>query len=323
MTDDNLTIGITGATGLLGSHCAKLLSNNGFKVIGLYRNTKPSNLDVEWIEGDILDISLMELFVSKCDIIVHCAAELSHDKRIKNKVFTVNIEGTENIVHAMLDFPDKKLIHISSVSALGRVPETTINERNNWNSELPHTKYGKSKMLSEMVVYKGIAEGLNAMILSPGFIIAYSEDNRSSADIWSQIEKMPKTAPLGGNGYVDVRDAANAVYKAIQNWKSGEKILIIGHNASYKEIYSLASGVPEEKINTPSPLFLKLILPFVKLFYWITGKRTEISNDTIDISSNVYRYDNAKSIKLLQMSYRPLQESIQYILDSKNTSETN
>ena len=200
MTQGNITVGITGAAGLLGRQCAKLLTEQGYKVIGLYRNTKPPELDIEWIQGDILDFMLMESFVSKCDIVVHCAAEVNHNQKSNNQLYKINIEGTENIVHSLLDHPDKKLIHISSVSALGRIPDTVITEKDNWNSELPHTSYGKSKMLSEMVVHKGIAEGLNAMILSPGFIIAFSEDNRSSADIWSQIEKMPKTAPGGGNG---------------------------------------------------------------------------------------------------------------------------
>ena len=93
MTQGNITVGITGAAGLLGRQCAKLLSGQGYKVIGLYRNTKPPELDIEWIQGDILDIMLMESFVSECDIVVHCAAEVNHNQKSNNHLYKINSKG--------------------------------------------------------------------------------------------------------------------------------------------------------------------------------------------------------------------------------------
>lgn len=308
------TIGITGASGLLGARTMQLFLEKGYNICALYRSKPTLESDrVQWIQGDILDISQLELFVKECDIIIHCAAMVSFHKKDNHLLFETNVQGTENVVNLMVEYPDKKLIHISSVAALGRKPNVLLHEESEWNSDIPHSLYAKSKMLSEMVVFRGIAEGANAMILVPGFILAYANDHRSSSDLWSQIEHLPSWAPSGGNGFVDVFDMAKAIYSALDNWKKGEKIIISGHNVRYSKIYALYTEKAEHSIKMLNRRLLKALLPFLKAYYFIIGKKTSISKESIDTSSNTYQYNNSKSISLLGMRYTPIEETIKRI----------
>ncbi|MBJ6907592.1 NAD-dependent epimerase/dehydratase family protein, partial [Vibrio cholerae] len=86
--------------------------------------------------------------------------------------FKINIEGTANVVNAALGAGVKKMVHVSSVAALGRIRENeTINETMNWTEETSNSNYGKSKYLAEMEVWRGIAEGLEAVMVNPTMIL--------------------------------------------------------------------------------------------------------------------------------------------------------
>lgn len=314
MKPNKSKIGITGASGLLGTRIIKLFLEKGYFIHALYRSQKSIESDqVRWIQGDILDISQLELFVKECDIIIHCAAIVSFHKKNKNLLFETNVQGTENIVNLMVEYPNKKLIQISSVAALGRKPDVLLNEESEWNSDLTHSLYGKSKMLGEMVVYRGIAEGANAMILVPSLILAHAEDHRSSADLWSQIRHLSTWAPSGGNGFVDANDVAKAIYAVLRNWKKGEKIIVSGHNLSYSKIYALYTKKAERSIKKLNRKLLKILLPLLKVYYFFIGKKSSVSRASIDTSSNTYLYDNSKSLSLLNMRYTPIEETIERI----------
>lgn len=307
-------IGLTGASGLLGTRIMQLFIKEGYQIDALYRSKKTLDSDqIHWIQGDILDISQLEAFIAGCDIIIHCAAMVSFHKNDNDLLFETNVQGTENIVNLMVEFPNKKLIQISSVAALGRKPDILLCENSEWNADISYSLYGKSKMLSEMVVYRGIAEGANAMILAPSFILAYSDDHRSSSDIWSQINHLSSWAPSGGNGFVDVEDVAKAALAAINHWNKGEKIIISGHNLSYSKIYSLFTQKAEHSIKTLNRKLLLFFLPILKLYYLIIGKKSSVTKASIDTSSNTYLYDNRKSLALLKMNYTPIDETISRI----------
>ena len=116
---------ITGATGFLGSYLAKLLLNKGEKVRAIKRKTSDLSLlgnfasQIEWIEGDVLDIPSLEQAMKNVTQVYHCAASISFIPREIDHMMKVNVEGTANVVNAALHSGVKKFLHVSSVAAFG------------------------------------------------------------------------------------------------------------------------------------------------------------------------------------------------------------
>ena len=112
--------------------------------------------------------------------VYHCAAIVSFDPKDKDHLLKINIEGTANVVNACIDAGVKKLVHVSSVAALGRIRKgETVTEKMNWTEETSNSIYGKSKYLGELEVWRGIGEGLQAVIVNPTVIFGGDNwDNR-------------------------------------------------------------------------------------------------------------------------------------------------
>src|SRR5215831_13666759 len=127
---------ITGATGLIGSHLLKALIKQNKKIRALYRKEKlPDTSCVEWVQGDIHDVILLEEVMENVQQVYHCAATISFDPKQKKELFKTNVEGTAKVVNACLSNHVEKLLHVSSVSALGRIRDTVIDENMQWSEE--------------------------------------------------------------------------------------------------------------------------------------------------------------------------------------------
>lgn len=208
ISDSNETVFLTGATGLLGSHLLKELVHQNKKIKALYRSEIPNGFDsVEWIKGNIFDVVLLDEIFENVQQVYHCAGIVSFNPKQKNDLFKTNVEGTANIVNACLNNNVEKLLHVSSVSAIGRMRQNTlINEDMQWSEETNNSVYGESKYLAEMEVWRGIAEGLNAVIINPSIILGASDWNKGSTEMFKTIYNEFPYYSDGVTGFVDVND---------------------------------------------------------------------------------------------------------------------
>lgn len=310
-----LKIGITGASGLIGSHIADLLSEQ-FELHCLHTSGFiPSILkgkSLQWHQGNLLDVGVVEDFVAGMDVVIHAAAIVSFKDKDEELMYQTNVEGTRSIVNALLG-RDTKLIHISSISTLGRKDgDLPIGEDVFWNDNLPHSKYAHSKFLAEMEVFRGIAEGLNAMIFLPSIVLGHAERAGSSAAIWKQIKRFPSIAPQGANGFVDVLDIGTYVQKAINKWIPGEKIILNGHNRSYQSLYETVHLLQgnDVQVRTFNPRFLKYLQPVIAALFRLVGLSFPVSKAMIETTSKSFQFDNSKSIDLLGDCYTDFDETI-------------
>src|SRR5437867_1715953 len=174
---------VTGASGLVGTHLVQALVQKGQHVKALYRKTIPQYKDAEkvnWIQGDILDISFLEEEMVNVKQVYHCAAIVSYNPKQKNSLLKTNVEGTSNIVNACLNAGVEKLLYVSSVSALGRIRKNEpVTEKVQWSEETNNSEYGRSKFFAEMEVWRGVGEGLNAAIVNPTIILGAADWNKS------------------------------------------------------------------------------------------------------------------------------------------------
>jgi len=130
---------ITGGTGFLGSYIIRELVERGYAVSAIRRSNKlpfyiPAHFfsQVEWLNGDVLDVVGLEEAMEGIDAVIHAAAKVSFASGDRHQLFSTNIEGTANVVNAALLKNVPRFIHVSSVAALGRTAkDETITEEKN------------------------------------------------------------------------------------------------------------------------------------------------------------------------------------------------
>ncbi|MEO7394836.1 MAG: SDR family NAD(P)-dependent oxidoreductase, partial [Chitinophagaceae bacterium] len=191
---------VTGGTGFLGSYIIKLLVEKGYAVRAIRRSNKlpswiPDGIfdntttgSVEWVEADILDVVALKDAMEGVDTIIHSAAVVSFIKKDRKNMYQVNVDGTANIVNIALEKNIKRLVYISSVASLGRTAAGGhVNEEKKWEESKLNTHYAKSKYKAEVEVWRGVSEGLNAIILNPSTILGYGDWHSSSCAIFKNI----------------------------------------------------------------------------------------------------------------------------------------
>lgn len=311
---------VTGGTGLVGSHLIAELVKQGNRVKALYRTEIPNttaNAKVEWIKGDILDIIALNEAMQNVENVYHCAAIVSFNPRDKQNLFATNIDGTANVVNACLSARINKLCYVSSVSALGQSKEgTEIDESIIWNEDTNNSNYGKSKYYAEMEVWRGIGEGLNAVIVNPSIILGAGNWNEGSAKIFkTAFEEFPWYTE-GETGFVDIDDVVSIMIKLMQSELSGERFIVSGENRKYRDIFTSIAIAFEKK--PPSKKVSALMAAFVwrmeavkSLF---TRENSLLTRETAESAQTVIKYNNNKFKTYFPFfNYTPLDDSIKRI----------
>ena len=311
---------VTGGSGLVGSHLIAALVKEGKKVRALYRSSVPEIPladQVEWVKGDILDISVLEEALSGVTQVYHCAAMVSFDPKNKAALFQTNVEGTANLVNCCIDEGVEKLLFVSSVAALGRIREdTAINETMNWTPETSNSEYGKSKYLAETEVWRGISEGLNAVIVNPVIILGAGDWEKGSSEIFKSAYDEFPWYTSGTGGFVDVADLVKAMMLLMESTISAERFIISAENLSYREVFNQIALNFQKK--PPHKKVTKLIAAIVwrieALKGYFTGKAPLLTKETAATAQAHVQFNNSKLLQQFPaFQYRPIAESIERI----------
>ena len=163
---------VTGANGFLGAHICEALVKSNQPVKALLRKNADTTLlksilhAIEIVEGDILDILSLKKAVENCTGVIHAAAVVSFWPLKREQMYLTNVEGTKNIVDLLIEKPNVRLVHVSSIAALGRNPSNPIVKENQpWVESNENTHYAKSKYLADLEVKRGWEEGLEGCIV--------------------------------------------------------------------------------------------------------------------------------------------------------------
>lgn len=311
---------VTGASGLVGKHLIQALVQKGTPVTGLYRSDVPVFDGAEkanWIQADILDIVALEDAMQGVREVYHCAAIVSFDSKNTKQLHQTNIEGTANVVNACLNQGIEKLLFVSSVAALGRIRENeAINETMNWTEETSNSAYGKSKYLAEMEVWRGIGEGLNALIVNPVIILGSGDWLKGSSAIFkSAYDEFPWYTE-GKSGFVDVLDVVKAMVLLMESTITAQRFIISAENICYREIFTLIAQAFHKK--PPHKKVTKLIAEIVwrleALKSLFTKKSPLLTKETAKTARANVSFNNTKLLEQLPgFSYQPLSNSIERV----------
>jgi len=310
---------VTGGSGLLGTELIKQLLEQGHDVRAIYNNTPlhafQSNR-LQQFQCNILDPTSLEEAMKEVEHVYHCAAIVTFNPARKRELFKINVEGTTNVVNAALVTGVKKLLHVSSVAALGRLRDNeTITEEMNWTPETSNSNYGESKYLAELEVWRGIGEGLEAVMVNPVIILGAGDWNGGSSKIFKSVyEEFPWYAE-GVSGFVDVRDVAKAMIALTESNISSERFIISAANRSYRDIFNLIAKAfgkkqPHKKV---TPTIAKIVWRLEALKHRFTGKEPLVTKETAASAMAKVSFDNSKLTKFLPgFSYHSIEETISY-----------
>lgn len=313
---------VTGGTGFLGSYIIKELVEKGYSVRATRRskqvpNWLPANIfeKVEWVEGDILDVVALDQALEGMDAVIHSAAMVSFVASDKKQMYKVNVEGTANVVNMAIEKKVKRLIHISSVAALGRSAKGGhVNEEKKWEESKVNTHYARSKQKSELEVWRGIGEGLEAVILNPSTILGYGDWNNGSSAIFKNIYHEFPWYTRGVNGFVDVNDVAKVTIMMLESDLNEERFIVNGDTWSFKKLMDQIAGAFGKKPprKETSPFLMGFAWRWESFKSFFTGKRPLLTKESARVAMSKTWFENDKLLKHLPgFSFTPLEETIQ------------
>jgi nucleoside-diphosphate-sugar epimerase len=311
---------VTGATGFLGSYLTKELLRQGHEVSALKRPNSDLSLlgdaanQVRWHEGDITDILSLEEAMEGAELVYHAAAMLAFGGNSFQKMLKINVEGTANVVNVALSLGVKKLLYVSSITALGKSKDNSpIDESGDWETAPMESQYGHTKYLGELEIWRGIAEGLDAVIINPSTILGAGRWADGSIQIFHQVARGVPFYPTGSNGFVDVRDVVRVAIMLMDSpATSGERYVINAVNRSFKELMTqIATELGQKPPAIPVTDFWKTIsIGYDKVRSLLTGSEAVITREVLSISSHPYTYNDSKLRETLGFSYLPFEQTI-------------
>jgi nucleoside-diphosphate-sugar epimerase len=312
---------VTGGTGLLGQHLLEKLSAQQ-KIRAIFRTALPTfyaslnHGNIEWVEADITDIISLEKAFEGITQVYHCAAIVSYDPRMKERMMQTNIEGTANVVNLCLDHQLKKLCYVSSIATLGEgIIGELISEKNDWEEGHTNSNYAVSKQGAEMEVWRGQQEGLNVLIVNPGVILGPGFPEQGSGALISAVAKGLSFYTLGTTGFIAVTDVVETSVRLMKSNIQNERFTLIENNYSFQEILNCIADSLQVKRPRwhATPLLINLFWRvdwFLSNFFF---QKRKLSRASAKASYSKTEYANIKIISTLASEFKSVKEYIQFI----------
>jgi nucleoside-diphosphate-sugar epimerase len=274
---------------------------------------------ISWKEGDLLDIFfLKELFVGITHV-YHCAAKVSFFKSDFSECMRQNREATANIVNFCLKYKVEKLCYVSSTAAIGINATGLTTEKDTWEIEGNNSGYSISKFSAEKEVWRGIEEGLNAVMINPCVILGPGNWESGSLTIFKTGKKGLLFYPNGGNATVDARDVAFCMRYLMQSDIKSERFLCVGSNQSFKDLFiaicsKMGSRIPKHQVPKSIAVLSAYILEFFSRF---SSKKSGLSVETVHSAYKNIVYDVSKIKAVIPIEFRTLEETIENVLKTR------
>lgn len=323
---------VTGGTGLLGSHLLLDLLNTGKKIRAIRRETSDTGMvlkvfsyyvdqpeelfdRIEWFTADLLDSGALEDAVQGVDEIYHAGAIVSFYPVDHKAMLKVNIEGTANLINLALAQNIGKFCYVSSIATMGVAENGGVStEETYWVPSRKNSVYSISKYGAEREVWRGIEEGLNAVIVNPSFILGpgFWHDN---SGLFRLVWEGLKYYTPATNVYVDVRDVSKAMTSLMEGNHFGQRFICSASGLSYLDFFSLIAkylGKPAPSIKV-SPWMTSAAWRFEAVRSWITGSIPEITKEMAIATTHNYRFTGEKLCNTVNFEYRPLEDTIRDI----------
>jgi nucleoside-diphosphate-sugar epimerase len=304
---------ITGATGMLGAHLIGELLKRAMPVVAGCRSIESTEeslallrfmgfseeqiQSIQWRICDVLDTDALIRAFDGCSTVYHTAAIVSYHSKDRAIMYETNVQGTANVVNVALSLGGIKIIHVSSIASLGKSNlGQTLNENTEWKNSAFNTHYGITKHLSDLEIWRGVQEGIEALIVHPGFIIGAGSFERSSPSVFKKIKEGLAYYPPGGTGFISAKDCAFAMVELAHSKARNEAFVLVTRSESMEWLFqhvAAALGCP-----APNKLASPMLMQIARIAEWLkellSGKKALITRETVKNASIQFYYDNQK-----------------------------
>jgi dihydroflavonol-4-reductase len=298
---------VTGATGFIGSHLCRALTQAGHHVTALVRASSNrsvlKDLPVRYAVGDLLQPDSLLNAMQGIEVVYHCGGMVARWAEPQAMIAS-HIQGTSHIVQAALSCGVRRFIHTSSVAALGIPPVRPksqeeipiLNETHQWNYKAEIWPYGYGKHMAEQEVLAAAEDGLEAVILNPSAVFGAGDVHRVDTGIVARLSRrgLPVTMP-GGVNVVHIDDVIAGHVAALTEGQSGERYILGGHNISHKDMMTTIATLA----GTISPLItipLGLVRPVARLILWMRrSEAIHIRAEMLHLAGYYFYYDISKA----------------------------
>ena len=252
---------VTGSTGFLGSHVARVVQSNGAELRLLVRpSSRLDNivdLNAERALGDLRDLNSLQHAMAGCDVVFHVAADYRLWAVNGQELYDSNVEGTRNVLQAAKDCGVRRVVYTSSVATMGFGNNGRLTDENT-----PVTlsnmigDYKRSKFMAERLVIDAARDGQDVVMVNPTTPIGEGDikptpTGRIIVDFLKR--KFPAYVDTGLN-LLDVLDCAKGHILALEEARPGERYILGGENLTLKQILdklAVITGLPSPKIELP------------------------------------------------------------------------
>jgi dihydroflavonol-4-reductase len=320
-----MSILVTGGTGFIGSHLLRRLVAQGKLVSATKRRSTNMHLvkdiadKITWFDTDILDIEGLTMAMSGIKQVYHCAAVVSFVPSEHAQMHQVNATGTANVVNIALATGVEKMLYVSSIAALGRSAlQQNVNENSKWEDSPYNTQYAISKMLGEREVWRGIEEGLKAVIINPSVVLGEGDWTQSSGRLFKRVYDGLRFYPQGGTGYVDVLDVTTLATALMDSPLCNERYVVNAQNMTYKAFFDTVAqylGKPAPYI-AASELMAQIAWRIEAIRCKISGAKPLITRETANMTKMHYFYQNDKICKALSFQFTPIEQTIKRVCEA-------
>lgn len=326
---------VTGATGFLGSHLCRRLVMDGFNLTILSRS-RSNTRALDYLTftnkiGDITDGLAVREAVEGNDVVFHAAAHGAYWGRERSIQNEINVQGTKNVADACRQAGVKRLVHVSSMSAIG-IPENAekpADENFPFNLERSRLNYHISKKRGEEKVLESVAKGLDAVIVNPCSIWG-QHGMKYRLEEFVQKVRQTRIVPYftGGTCVVHVEDVVDGIMAAVTLGKTGERYILGGNNLTFREIAESAAneqGLQRTFVPVPKAATW-LAASILESAALVSHRRPRITYVTHYCASRFHYYDSGKARTELGFSPREfktiLNECISFI-ESRDEKKSN
>jgi len=299
---------VTGASGFLGWHVARLLVERGHRVRALVRpSSKIRELDVERVMGDLRDPASVERATVGCGLVFHVAADYRLWAADKSELYRSNVDGTRNVLQAARDAGVDRVVYTSTVGCIGMPRDSEGNEDCPVSLDDMTGAYKRSKFLAERVALEFAAAGLPVVIVNPTAPIADHDIKPTpTGKIVLDFLKgdMPAFIDTGLN-LVDARDVALGQLLACERGRAGERYILGSENLTLAQILeklAVIAGRPAPTVRLP---YAVAYAAGVVTTAWarVTGKPPRAPLDAVRMARKKMFVSHAKAAR--ELGFRP------------------
>lgn len=346
-----MRVTITGASGTIGLYLVAAFAKAGHLVTACYASHKPNadnlselksilpesewaittNKDcqpdsdhqstINWLKLDLESPASVAAAIEGSDVVVHAAAIVSFHGADRMRMYDINVNGTRLLVDTLLSTnPTARLIHISSVAALGKpllegpyAGQVTSDAQ--WDDNSPHSYYGKTKFLAELEVWRGVQEGLTAVILNPAIVLAFGRLGQSSTTLFKYVLDGKPFYTEGLINWVDAKDLALATLNASKSTSSdvlNKRHVLSAGNMTYKQFFSLVATSLGKKAPTfalkPWMAELAWRLDAIRAFLFRT--KPFVTKEFARTAFRKTLFEGISTQSVLEFTYLPIEQSL-------------